>query len=232
VHWARVAPDELAAVLRVARRHPALLVGRTDKAHASHHRPLWATEVLANRLMAGALGVEGRLDLLVPSFVVQATVARELVRRSRARDESLYGEWAALLAALAPVLAYVECRGLDWETPDGPASIRRMGLAVRRRRQETPAEWASDGHGGDDRRAFTRRRVATAPKIVRIRSARRAPRRCKTLEPSPARNPGRMRMHAMAIAGAPGARDGWNRGGAGAGLRQQRDRGAGDLRRR
>jgi hypothetical protein len=176
VHWARVAPDELAAVLRVARRHPALLVGRTDKAHALHHRPLWATEVLANRLMAGALGVEGRLDLLVPSFVVQAPIARELVRRSRARDEGLYGEWAALLAALAPVLAYVECRGLDWETPDRyRRSIRRMGLAAWRRRQETPAEWAfRTAMAGTIVRAFTRRRVATAPKIVRIPQRARA----------------------------------------------------------
>ena len=118
LHWLRVAPRELRAVLRVGLKHPALLIGRTEKAHASHHRPLWATEVVANRLMADHLAVRGRLDFLVPSFVLAPAAARELVNRSRARDDDVYGEWAALVPALAPELAYLECRGLDWETPD------------------------------------------------------------------------------------------------------------------
>ena len=44
---------------------------------------------------------------------------------------------------LAPRLAYLECRGLDWETPDRHRrAVRRVGLAAWRRRLETPAEWA------------------------------------------------------------------------------------------
>jgi len=143
LHWVRTAPRELAAVLRLSRRHPALLVGRTARAHASHHQPLWATEIVASRLIADELGIAGRLDVLVPSFVLPANVTRELARRSRARGEELYGEWAALVPALAPSLGYVECHGLDWETPDRfRRVVRRVGLAAWRRRQETPAEWA------------------------------------------------------------------------------------------
>lgn len=185
VHWTRVAPDELAAVLRVARRHPALVVGRTEKAHASHHRPLWATEVLANRLMAATLGVDGRFDLLVPSFVLAAPLARELVRRSSARDESIYGEWAALLAASSATLAYVECRGLDWETPDRfRRSIRRMGLTAWRRRQETPKEWAfRTAMAGTIVRSFARRNVDRAPQVVRI------PQRARAKAQVPAKTP-------------------------------------------
>ncbi|HXJ35401.1 MAG TPA: hypothetical protein VMS22_15315 [Candidatus Eisenbacteria bacterium] len=143
VHWLRVAPRELAAVLRLSRRQGPLLVGRTATAHASHHRPLWATELVAGRLIADELGVAGRLDVLVPSFVLPAGAAGELARRSRARGEEIYGEWAALVAAAVPQLAYVECRGLDWETPDRfRRAVRRAGLAAWRRRQETPGEWA------------------------------------------------------------------------------------------
>ena len=143
LHWCRVAPRELAAVLRLTRRHPRLVIGRTPRAHASHHRPLWATETVANRIMADHLGVTGRFDVLVPSFVLERKVARALVARSRANDEGLYGEWAALVAGLAPALAYVECRGLDWETPDRfRRAVRRIGLPAWRRRQETPREWA------------------------------------------------------------------------------------------
>jgi hypothetical protein len=138
-----VAPRELQAVLRVARRHRCLVVGRTPRAHASHHRPLWATETVANRIMADHLGIAGRFDVLVPSFVVARDAARTVVTRSRANDEGLYGEWAALVAAGAPALAYLECRGLDWETPDRfRRTVRRIGLPAWRRRQETSQEWA------------------------------------------------------------------------------------------
>ena len=173
LHWLRVAPRELRAILRLARRHPALLVGRTEQAHASHHRPLWATEVVANRLMADRLEVRGRLDLLVPSFVVAPATARDLLRRSRARDDDLYGEWAALLPMLVPEIAYVESRGLDWETPDRHRrAVRRLGLPTWRRRQETAKEWALRTAlaarivAGFER---TRRRLPGTPRLVRLR---------------------------------------------------------------
>jgi hypothetical protein len=142
LHWIREAPRELRAVLRVARRTDLLLLGRTPGAHRSHHLPLYATEVLANRLVAERLRVRGRLDVLVPSFVVSRDGARQLLAHSRARDLAVYGEWAALVMGLDGELAYLECRGLTWETPDRhPRAVRRAGLPAWRRRQETPAEW-------------------------------------------------------------------------------------------
>ena len=172
LHWMRRAPREAAAVLRAARKHAVLVVGRTSEAHRSHHLPLYATEVLANRLMAGRARVSGRLDLLVPCFVLSAGDTRRMVARSRARDAAIYGELAALLLGLAPEVAYLECRGLDWETPDRHRrSVRRIGLAAWRRRQDTPAEWALRvGLAEDIVRAFTRtfgRRPAT-PAIRRL----------------------------------------------------------------
>jgi hypothetical protein len=142
VHWAAERPHDLAAVLRLARRVPMLLVGRVERAHRSHHRPLYATEVVANRLLADRLNWGGRVDFLVPSFVVEREAARMLLRRSHARDESLYGEWAAILATLVPTVSYLECNGLDWETPDRHRrAVRRVGLTAWRTRQETAAEW-------------------------------------------------------------------------------------------
>jgi len=142
LHWAARMPRELPHVLRIARRVPTLLVGRTARAHLSHHRPLHATEGVVNRLIAARLGLAGRVDFLVPSFVVDREGARRLLAASRARDAAIYGEWAALLAGMPGRVGYVECRGLDWETPDRhrPA-VRRAGLAAWRRRRETQAEW-------------------------------------------------------------------------------------------
>ena len=142
LHWFARAPRELAAALCLAARHRVLLLGRTPKAHRSHQLPLYATEVVASRLMARHAGLAGRVDLLVPSFVLGRAEARLLCARSRAREAALYGEWGALLLGLAPEVSYLECRGLDWETPDrDPRGVRRLGLAAWRRRFETPAEW-------------------------------------------------------------------------------------------
>jgi len=142
LHWQRRAPRELRAVLRLASRHPVLVVGRTGKAHRSHHVPLWSTELLANRLLADRLRFGRPIDVLVPSFVVERPAAARLLAQSRARDVALYGEWAARVLALVDEVAYVQCRGLDWETPDRHRrAVRRVGLAAWRRRQETPAEW-------------------------------------------------------------------------------------------
>jgi hypothetical protein len=142
LHWAATMPRELPRVLRAARGVPTLLVGRTPRAHLSHHRPLHATEGVVNRLLAVRLGIPGRVDFLVPSFVVDRDGARCLLARSRARDAAIYGEWAAILAGLPPPIGYLECRGLDWETPDRHRrAVRRLGLAAWRQRQETPAEW-------------------------------------------------------------------------------------------
>lgn len=142
LHWAARAPRELEAVLRLPARRRVLLVGRTRAAHRSHHRPLYATETTASADFAARLGLDGRVDFLVPSVVLDRAATALLLARSRARDADMYGEWAALLAGLGSSLACVECRGLDWETPDRHRrAVARVGLAAWRRRLETPAEW-------------------------------------------------------------------------------------------
>lgn len=141
-HWLRRAPRELPAVLRVGLRREALLIGRTRKAHDSHQRPLHATETLANRMFADALGFAGRVDFFVPSFVLTRERAAAMLSASKARDVAIYGEWAALLGVAAPETAYLECRGLDWETPDRHRrAVRKVGLAAWRKRFDTEAEW-------------------------------------------------------------------------------------------
>jgi hypothetical protein len=173
LHWLVRAPREFRAVLRLAPRHPVLVLGRTAKAHRSHHLPLYATEVLVNRLIATRLGLGRPIDVLVPSIVLARQRATELLARSRARDAAVYGEWAALVLGLAPEAAYLECRGLDWETPDRHRrAVRRVGLPAWRRRQETPAEWtrrvamAAEFVAGFER--ALRRRPAAAPIVRRI----------------------------------------------------------------
>lgn len=169
LHWLLRTPREYRGALRAAARHPVLVLGRTPKAHRSHHLPLHATETVANRLIAARLGLSGRLDVLVPSFVLARPLVERLLAGSRARDTALYGEWAALLFGLAPDVAYLECRGLDWETPDrDPRGVRRLGLAAWRARFDTPAEWSLRiAMAREFVRGFSRARTATTR--VRLR---------------------------------------------------------------
>src|SRR5262249_26010868 len=146
------------------RRHRVLVLGRTAKAHRSHHVPLWATETLVNRLIATRLELARPVDLLVPSFVVVRDAAATLLARSRRRDAAVYGEWAALVLALADQGASREGRGLEGETPDRPRrAVRRAGLAAWRRRQETPAEWAARVAMAADFLSGFRRTIAWVP---------------------------------------------------------------------
>ena len=146
LHWMARRPAELAALLARARRRPALLIGRTPRAHASHHEALVATEADAGERFAARLGLRGRVDFLVPSFVLRRAAVSRLLARSRARDSTMYGEWVGLLAGLGEPLTYVECEGLEFETPDRfRAEIRRIGLPAWRRALSTPAEWAMRG---------------------------------------------------------------------------------------
>lgn len=174
LHWIGGRPRELAAVLRAARRVPQLLLGRTEKAHRSHQRPLYATETVVNRLLADRVGWSGRVDFLAPSFVLDRNAARALLRRSRLRDERVYGEWAAIVATLAPEVAYLECGGLDWETPDRHRrAVRRVGLPAWRARFETRKEWRmriamAEAIVSGFERAFTRPAGGSAS-LVRLR---------------------------------------------------------------
>lgn len=171
LHWIARRPRELDRVLATARHHPALLIGRTPRAHASHHQPLVDTEATAAAFFATRLGVRGRVDFLVPSFVLTRAGLRRLLRRSRARDSTMYGEWAALLPSLGRPLAYVECDGLEWETPDRDRrAVARVGLAAWRRAMSTPAEWAlRRAMEKEFRRGFTRALARWPISQVRLR---------------------------------------------------------------
>jgi hypothetical protein len=83
----------------------------------------------------------------------------------------MYGEWVGLLAGLGAPLAYVECDGLEWETPDrDPRGVARRGLAAWRRAMSTPEEWALRGAmAAEFRRGFMRALRRWPVTTVRLR---------------------------------------------------------------
>lgn len=142
LHWARGPMEELEALLARASRHPVMLVGRTRAAHTSHQEALVVTETETNRYLADGLSVAGRVDFMVPSFILDKDAARQFLALSRTRGMGIYGEMAQLLFSLGHDVAYVECDGLDWETPDRERrTVARIGLPAYRERFDCDDEW-------------------------------------------------------------------------------------------
>lgn len=142
LHWARGPMAELESLLARAPRHPVLLVGRTRAAHGSHQEALVVTETETNRYLADGLGVSGRVDFMVPSFILAKNAAQQFLAGSRTRGMGIYGEMAQLLFSLGHDVAYVECDGLDWETPDRDRrTVARIGLPAYRARFDSDDEW-------------------------------------------------------------------------------------------
>src|SRR5437762_2051402 len=112
---------------------------------------------------------DGRLTALLAAAGVHAGTP------AANEGEALYGEWAALVVQLGRDVAYVECRGLDWETPDRHRrSVRRVGLPAWRNRWSSPAEWDLRIDMASEILRGATRALAGAP---RARPIRRLPRR-------------------------------------------------------
>lgn len=142
LHWARGPVEELEEVLDRSASIPVLLIGRTPTAHTSHQEALVVTETATNRYLADGLGLTGRVDFMVPSFLLRADAARTFLQRCRTRGMGIYGEMAHLLFSLGHDVAYVECDGLDWETPDRDRRVvARIGLPAYRDRFDRDDEW-------------------------------------------------------------------------------------------
>src|SRR5438046_1828311 len=99
----------------------------------------------------------------------------EWVTRSRAGGEAICGGGAAPVVQRGRDVAYLECRGLDWETPDRHRrSVRRVGLPAWRNRWSSPAEWDLRIDMASEILRGAMRALAGAP---RARPIRRLPRR-------------------------------------------------------
>src|SRR5438094_9679858 len=70
LRWVVRAPRALRAVRAPGARHGVLVLGRTPKAHRSHHLPLYATEALVNRLMTLILDPPSPLELIDAYFLL------------------------------------------------------------------------------------------------------------------------------------------------------------------
>ena len=153
LHWARLWPDELAAlperVARLARRSRVapwyICLGRTARAFRTHPPAQRLPEAATNRALSLAAGRP--LDAVAGAAWLWPRAASLVLAGSREPSAATDLEWASLVLRQDPSrLRGLRCQGLEWETPDfhGDEIAAAGGLAAWTRATfDTPAMWAA-----------------------------------------------------------------------------------------
>jgi len=155
LHWLECYPEELAALI-VAASSDCLILGRTERAWATHPRCMIETEALFSVPFSHLL--HHPMDLGAGSRVFSRKAAEIIVEQCQAEwGWAVDVAWPLALQAAGCSIAYREVDGLAWETPD---QHREQAADENTRRQMIQT------YDGDPVR--WRERVAVADEIMRV----------------------------------------------------------------
>lgn len=143
LHWIHTYPDELKKVIRKSSKYDYLILGRTPRAHASHHEPLYLTEPTANRMISLAMEEREERDYLGGAFTMSRGAVAKILQKGTCKFFELYSIWPLLLKRSGYAPQYLRCEGLEWETPDRfQVEVKKAGgVAAWRETQSNPIEW-------------------------------------------------------------------------------------------
>jgi hypothetical protein len=155
LHWLECYPEELAETLR-ATSADCLIVGRTERAWATHPRCMIETEALFSVPFSHLLHCP--MDLGAGSRVFSRKAAEIIVEQCPAEwGWAVDVAWPLALQAAGCSIAYREVDGLAWETPDQ----HREHAADEDTRQQMVQTYDSDPVRWHER-------VAVADEIIRM----------------------------------------------------------------
>lgn len=143
LHWIGAYPEELSLAIDRIREHDYLILGRTDRAFATHPRVQRDTESITNH--AFSLWFGRQVDVSAGACGVSRRAAELLLQRSIAPTNATDAEWPALVhVAPGMTVGYLRTEGLEFETPDYcPNEIALAGSldAWLETRSSSLAEW-------------------------------------------------------------------------------------------
>ncbi|MGN6655687.1 MAG: hypothetical protein ACTHJ9_10145 [Rhodanobacter sp.] len=117
LHWHHHYPDELTAVLARISQTDLLLLGRTERAWATHPAQQIETEQLANRVVSRIFGAD--VDICSGSRGLSRRAIDYLAAHSRERSVGTDGEWPVLLLRAGGLRwDQLLTEGLEFETAD------------------------------------------------------------------------------------------------------------------
>ena len=117
LRWAETRPQEWQAALQALAQTDYLLMGRTERAYATHPRALLDTERISNRVISHLIG--RAVDVSAGSKGFSRRAAQFLAAHCQPGYAlGTDGEWTVLLQRAGFEMQYVEYDGLDWESAD------------------------------------------------------------------------------------------------------------------
>ena len=116
LHWIGRYPSELAATVSAIQSHDYLMIGRTERAFATHPRVQVDTEGITNH--AFSLWYGEPVDVAAGSCGVSRRAARLLLERSTAPTNATDTEWPAIVRMAGMGVGFIRTEGLEFETPD------------------------------------------------------------------------------------------------------------------
>jgi hypothetical protein len=144
IHWVEHYLDELQAVVATIPDYDCLILGRTERAFASHPRVQRDTELVINHCFGLLWGED--LDVTAASRGFSRRAAERLVAGCDERTIGNDGVWLLFLRQYDDLrVDYLATEGLEWETPDRyAAEIAAVGgyEAWLTRHDANPYHWA------------------------------------------------------------------------------------------
>ena len=117
LHWAAHYPDELRQVVGEIANYDLLILGRTERAFATHPPYQVETERLANLVFSRVYGQER--DITSGSRGLSQRAAELLLIHSREEGVGVDAEWPLIVSRFPELrLGYILCEGLEFETAD------------------------------------------------------------------------------------------------------------------
>jgi len=117
LHWAAHYPDELREVVSEIVHYDLLIMGRTERAFATHPSYQIETERLANRVFSMFYGQER--DITSGSRGLSRRAAERLLIHSREEGVGVDAEWPLIVSRFPDLRSgYILCEGLEFETAD------------------------------------------------------------------------------------------------------------------
>jgi len=119
-----------------------VLIGRTRRAFETHPETQTITEGIGNTLASNVLGFQETRDVLGTTWILTPALAKKVTKRKSMNQYGFYAEWPITLWRSARNPLYLECEGLEWETPDRyTEEIKAQGYEEWKKSFQTTFEW-------------------------------------------------------------------------------------------
>lgn len=116
LHWIRTFPHELPVIAATIANSDFLILGRTERAFASHPPVQQVTEDITNKAFSLAFGK--LVDVTAGSNAMNRKTAEIIVKESRSNINDTDTEWPIMIAEKGMRVSYLSLEGLEFETPD------------------------------------------------------------------------------------------------------------------